>query len=106
MYPPERVLARHLHHQGGEDVLDRWPSGPAGVGPSSAYEAAMPAQDRVRSDQAMATQWSGQPLDEGGEHGPVRPVHARSWGGAAQDCDLVPQHEEVDVLDGGRAAHQ
>ena len=28
------------------------------------------------------------------------------WVGAAQDCDLVPQHEELDVLGGGRAAHQ
>ena len=43
----------------------------------------------------MATQCSGQPLDEGGEHGPVRPVHAWSWVGAAQDCDLVPQYEEL-----------
>ena len=50
---PARVLPRHPHHQGGEDVVDRWPSGPVGVGPSSADEAAMPAQDRVRGDQAM-----------------------------------------------------
>ena len=66
----------------------------------------MPAQDRVRGDQAMATQRSGQPPDEGGEHGPVRPVQAWSWVGAAQDGDLVAQHEELDVLGGGRAAHQ
>jgi len=66
----------------------------------------MPAQDRLRSDQAMAAQCSGQPLDEGGEHGPVGPVHAWSWIGTAQDCDLVPQHKEFDVLGGGRAAHQ
>jgi hypothetical protein len=66
----------------------------------------MPAQDRVRGDQAMATQRSGQPCDEGDEHGPVRPVHAWSWVGAVQDGDLVPQHEELDVFGGGRAAHQ
>ena len=66
----------------------------------------MPAQDRVGGDQAMTTQRSGQPLDERGEHGPVRPVQARSWIGAPQDSDLVPQHEELDVLRGGRAAHQ
>ena len=66
----------------------------------------MPAQDRVRSDQAMATQCAGQPPDEGGEHGSVRPVQAWSWIGAAQDGDLVAQHEELDVLGGGRAAHQ
>ena len=51
---PARVLPRHPHHQGGQDVVDRWPSGPVRVGPSSADEAAMPAQDRVRGDQAMA----------------------------------------------------
>jgi hypothetical protein len=66
----------------------------------------MPAQDRIRSDQAMATQYLGQPPDEGREHGTVRPVHARSWVGAAQDSDLVAQHEELDILGGGRAAHQ
>jgi hypothetical protein len=66
----------------------------------------MPAQDRVRGNQAMATQCSGQPPDERGEHGPVRPVHTRTWVGATQDGDLVPQHEELDVLSGGPAAQQ
>jgi hypothetical protein len=103
---PARVLARHPHHQSNDDLVDRWASGPVRVGPSAAHEAAMPAQDRVGGDQAMTTQRSGQPLDERGEHGPVRPVQARSWIGAPQDSDLVPQHEELDVLRGGRAAHQ
>jgi hypothetical protein len=66
----------------------------------------MPAQDRVRGDQAMATQCAGQPLGKGGEHGPVRPVQACSWVGAAEHGDLVPQHGELDVLGGGRAASQ
>jgi len=68
---PARVLPRHPHYQGGEDVVDRWASGPVGVGPSSADEATLPAHDRVRGDKAMATQCSGQPCDEGGEHGPA-----------------------------------
>jgi hypothetical protein len=54
----------------------------------------------------MAAQCSGQPLDQGGEHGPVRPVQAWSGVGAAQYGDLVPQHEQFDVLGGGRAAQQ
>ena len=66
----------------------------------------MPAQDRARGDQAMAAQRSRQPPDEGGEHGPVRPVQARSWVGAAEHRDLVPQHQQLDVLGGGRAAQQ
>ena len=66
----------------------------------------MPTQDGVRSDQAMATQRSGQPPHESGEHGPVRPVHARTWVGAAQHGDLVAQHEELNILGGGRTADQ
>ena len=53
----------------------------------------------------MEAQCSGQSLDEGGEHGSVGPVQAWSWVGAAQDGDLVAQHEELDVLGGARAAH-
>jgi hypothetical protein len=104
--PPARVLPRHPHYQGGEAVLDRWPSGPVGVGPSSADEAAMPAQDRVGGDQTLTTQRSGQPPDERGEDRPVRPIHARSRAGAAQHSDLMAQHEELDVLGGGRADRQ
>jgi hypothetical protein len=104
--PPARVLPRHPHHQGDQDLVDRWPPGSFGVGPSSADEAAMPAQDRVRPDQTMGSQCSGQPSDERGEHGSVRPVQAWPGVGAAQDGDLVPKHEELDVLGGGRAAHQ
>ena len=66
----------------------------------------MPAQDRVGGAQAMTTQRSGQPLDEGGEHGPVRPLQAGPGVGAAQHRDLVPQHEELDVLGAGRATQQ
>jgi len=66
----------------------------------------MPTQDRVRSDHAAAPQCPGQSPHEGGEHSPVRPVQARPRVGAAQDGDLMPQHEELNVLDGGRAAHQ
>jgi hypothetical protein len=83
---------------GGRPV--RW------VGPSSANEAARPAQERVRGDQAMATQCAGQPPNESGEHRPVRPVQARAWVGAAQDGDLMAQHKELDVLGGRRAAQQ
>ena len=66
----------------------------------------MPAQDRVRRDQAMAAQPSGQAPNERGEHGPVRPLQAGSGVGAAEHGDLVSQHEQFDVLGGGRAAQQ
>ena len=59
--------------------------------------------DRVRGDQAMATQRSRQPPDERGEHGPVCP----SPGGVSGSCGGVRRpravDEQLDVLDGGRA---
>ncbi len=75
-------------------------------GPWTTQQAAMPAQDRVRGDQTMNPQCSGQPPHERGEHGPVRPIQTRTWVAAAQHGDLVAQHEELDVLGGGRAAYQ
>src|SRR3954449_1744626 len=53
----------------------------------------------------MAPQGSGEPPDRCGGDVPVRPVHARPWVGAAQDGDFVAQHEKLDVLGGGGAAH-
>ena len=70
---PPRVLPRHPHYQGGEGVVDWWPSGPVRVGPSSADEAAMPPQDRVGGDQAMATQCAGQAAGPARRTRPGRP---------------------------------
>jgi len=103
---PARVLRRHPYDQRGDGSVDRWAAGSIRVGPLLAHEAAMPAQDRVRGDQAMATQRAGQPPDKRGEHGPVGPVQAGSGVGAAEYGEFVAQHEELDVLGGGRAAQQ
>jgi hypothetical protein len=107
LVPPARVFRRHPYDQPGDGVVDRWATGPlVQVGPLLAHQAAMPAQDRVGGDQAMAVQRSGQPPDERGEHGPVRPLQAQSGVGAAQHGDLMPQYEQLDVLGGGRATQQ
>ena len=63
-------------------------------------------QDGARGDEAMDPRCSGQLSDEGGEDGPVGPVQARSGVGAAQHRDLMPQHQQFDVLGGGRATYQ
>src|SRR6476469_7415146 len=64
---PGRIVRRHPRDQRGEDVVDRWAAEPVRIGPLLADKTAMPAQDRVRGDQAMATQRSRQPPDERGE---------------------------------------
>ena len=99
-------MRRHPHDQNGEHVADRRTTGAVRVGPLLAHKAAMPAQDRVRADQTVAAQCSRQAPDQCGEHGPVRPVQAWSGVGAAQDGDLVAQHEELNILSGGRAAQE
>jgi hypothetical protein len=93
-----RVVPRHPRHQRGKDVVDRWPSRPVRLGPLPAHQAAMPTQDGARSDQTMATQAAGMPPDEGGEHGPVRPVPTWSRVGSAEDSDLMTQHEHRHLL--------
>jgi hypothetical protein len=55
----------------------------------------------------MPPQCIGQPPDQGGhQHGTVRPAQAWSRVGAAEHRDFMPQDEELDILGGGRAAHQ
>ena len=63
-------------------------------------------RSRCPGGQAMAPQRSRQEPDERGEHGSVRPLQAGSGAGAAEYGDLVPQHEELDVLGAGCATHQ
>jgi hypothetical protein len=103
---PVRILPRHLHHQPGKDIVYRWPSGRTWVGPFLRMRRRCQRRNRVWGDQAMSPPCSGQPPDQGGEDGSVRPVHAWSRVGAAEDGDLMPQDEELDVRGGGRAAHQ
>jgi hypothetical protein len=74
---PARVLRRRVHDQCGDRLVDRWAARSVRVGPPLAHELAVPAQDGARRDQAMAAQRSGQPPDERGEHGAVRPFQAR-----------------------------
>ena len=40
--PPERVLSRYRHHQGGEYIVDRWPPGTVRVGPAALVAATRP----------------------------------------------------------------
>jgi len=79
--------------------------GAAGPGPRPAAGA---GGSRIVQgcDQATGTQRSRQPPDECGEHGLVRPLQTWLRIGTAQHCDLLPQHEQLNVLGGGRAVQQ
>jgi hypothetical protein len=61
-------------------------------------QAAMPAQNRARRDQAMPAQHRWQGPDLRGEHRSIHSVQARFRIGSAQHRDFVAQHQELDIL--------
>ena len=66
----------------------------------------MPAQHGAGCHQAVHPQRSGQEEDQRGEYRAVRPVQPWPRMGAAQHGDLMPQHQQLDVLGHRRAAEQ
>jgi hypothetical protein len=59
----------------------------------------VPAQDGAWGDQPVHPQPCWQEPDERGEDRPVGPVEPGPRMSAAQHSDLVPQHEQLGVLD-------
>lgn len=96
---PVRVLGRHLHDQltdhrcRGRSPATSWPMGPVTGDPP-----AMPPQQRVRFDDPTATGPATQRLGDRSQQGPIAVVDRRSVDLAAQDCELVPQHDDLNVL--------
>ena len=54
----------------------------------------------------MCPQRSGEVPAQRGQHRPICPVQPGPRVGASQHRDLVPQHQQFDVLGGRRAAEQ
>ena len=60
----------------------------------------MPAQDGAESDEPLCSQLCQKKPDQRVENGAVGPVEPGPWMGTAQHGDLVPQHEQLGVLEG------
>ena len=81
---PARVLPRHPHDQGGEDVVDRWPSGPVRVGPLRRRGGDASAGS-CRGDQAMQRSLGAGPgRGRRTRPGPPSPGGVVGWCGAAR----------------------
>jgi hypothetical protein len=74
---PAGILAGHALDQHGHSIIDRWTPEVVRICPLPGDEAPMPAQDRVRRDQAMPTQQLRPSLDEHSEDRSIRPVQVR-----------------------------
>ena len=70
------------------------------VGPGAGDQTAMPAQQRVRPDEEARPARSRQHATDGGEQGPVGGLQLGTWELAAQDAELVAQHQQFQALDG------
>jgi len=80
------------------DLWADWPSArAAGIGPLPGDQATMPPQDGIRGE-PVRPQLRWPVPDQRGHDGPVGPVEPGSRVGAAQDGDLVPEHQQLRVL--------
>jgi hypothetical protein len=75
-------------------ALTERPSRPVRAGPLPGDQAAVPPQDGARRDQPVRPQPSAQVPDQRGEDGAAGPVQPGPGLSAAQDGDLVPQHQQ------------
>jgi hypothetical protein len=77
----------------------------ARIRPRAGDQATVPAQQRLRLDKQAGPARSGQHAADCSQQGTVGGLEPWAWGLAAQDAELVAQHQEFQVL-GGVAACQ
>jgi len=82
----------------GDLAADWRSSRPVRVGPLPRDQAPVPSQDGAGSDQPVYPKPGRQQPDQRGEDSAVGPVQPGPGMGAAQHGDLVPQHQQLDVL--------
>jgi hypothetical protein len=76
------------------------------VGPLLGDQAPMPTKDGGRRDEPASEHAAREVLAQPAEQRPVGPVQARLRVGPPQHCDLVTQHEQLDILRRRRPAEE
>jgi hypothetical protein len=92
---PGWVLARETEDEPLHLAIDRWPSRPMAVCPAARHQTLVPAQQGSwanREDHPRAPRQH--PTQRCKEH-PIRRAHLRALHLAAQNRDLVPQHQDL-----------
>jgi hypothetical protein len=103
---PPRVLPGQPPDQLADLLRDRRASGGIRIGPLLLDHAPVPGKQCGGCHDPVQPQVPGEQPGERGDHGPVGPVRFRAGDLAAQDCDLMPQYQDLDVLGGFAAAEQ
>jgi hypothetical protein len=91
------VLDGEPLNERGDLGADRRLSRPVRAGPLPGDQAPVPSKDGAGRDQPVHPS-GGQEPGQGGEDSAVGPVQPGPGMGAAQHGDLVPQHQQLDVL--------
>ena len=95
---PARVLPGQPPDQLADLLRDRRASGGVRVGPFLLDQATVPGEQGARHHDPLYPKVPGQQPRQGGYHRPVSPVWFRAGDLAAQDRDLVPEHQDFHVL--------
>jgi len=103
---PPRVLPGQPPDQLTDLLRDRRAPGGIRIGPLVPHHAPAPGEQRGGCRDPAQPQMLRQQPHERGDHSAVGPV--RFWAGdlAAQDCDLMPQDQDLYVLGGVAAGEQ
>ena len=82
------------------------PGRPAGLGPMAGDSASMPTQQSLWCDEPASSLRSGQGRCDGTQQGPV--LVGERWAVVlpAQDCELVAEHDDLEILRASRAHSQ
>ena len=97
--PPARVLARQPHDQLPYLQRDRRPARPAvRIRPAASDQAPVPAQQRLWPNREPAPGAARRDPAERRQHEPVSRLESRPSDLPAQDRQLVPEHEDLELL--------
>jgi len=95
---PPRVLTGQPPDQLADLLRDRRAPGGIRIGPFLPYQASVPGEQCAGRNDPVQPKVPGQEPRERGDHSTVSPVRFRLGDAAAQDRDLVPQHQDLYVL--------
>ena len=104
---PGRVLCRQPDSEGAETCRDsgstgwRWNGGPVLGG-----ESPVPAQDGGGRDEQPETPAQRKQSGQGCHEGSVGPAHPGARSASLEDCELVTQDQDFDLLRGVRSGEQ
>ena len=100
LIPPARVLACEPQHQFADLPLQLRSATPATrIRPASAHEVAMPTNERVRRNEERPPACPWKKPTRRSQERPVSRLDRRTRDLPADDCELVPEHDNLQLLE-------